>query len=123
MTDQNNLISSFTGEETKAEDERMSLSMIEANAKSTLHEIIMAEKMDFEAKLERMARRKQWLKAHQQLIRTLLSYSVLHGSCGGGLASVRMELILLLQVDAVVACRNIMQMVYFIQLFQGVTIN
>ena len=123
MTDQNNLISSFTGEETQAEDERMSLSMIEANAKSSLHEIIMAEKMDFEAKLERMARRKQWLKAHQQLIRTLLSYSVLHGSCGGGLASVRMELILLLQVDAVVACRNIMQMVYFIQLFQGVTIN
>ena len=86
----------------------MSLSMIEANAKSTLHEIIMAEKMDFEAKLERMARRKQWLKAHQQLIRTLLSYSVLHGSCGGGLASVRMELILLLQVNAIAACRNIM---------------
>ena len=80
----------------------MSLSMIEANAKSTLHEIIMAEKMDFEAKLERMARRKQWLKAHQQLIRTLLSYSVLHGSCGGGLASVRMELILLLQVNFLV---------------------
>ncbi len=77
----------------------MSLSMIEASAKSsTLHEVIMAEKMDFEAKLERMARRKQWLKAHQQLLRTLLSYSVLHGSCGGGLASVRMELILLLQV-------------------------
>ena len=76
----------------------MSLSMIEGNTKSTLHEVIMAEKLDFEAKLERMARRKQWLKAHQQLIRTLLSYSVLHGSCGGGLASVRMELILLLQV-------------------------
>ena len=108
MTDHtNNLISSFTGEETQVEDERMSLSMIEANAKSTLHEIIMAEKMDFEAKLERMARRKQWLKAHQQLIRTLLSYSVLHGSCGGGLASVRMELILLLQVNAPVVCRNI----------------
>ena len=123
MTDQNNLISSFTGEETQAEDERMSLSMIEANAKSTLHEIIMAEKMDFEAKLERMARRKQWLKAHQQLVRTLLSYSVLHGSCGGGLASVRMELILLLQVNAIVACRNIMQMVYFIHLIQGIAIN
>ena len=78
--------------------DRMSLSMIEGNTKSTLHEVIMAEKLDFEAKLERMARRKQWLKAHQQLLRTLLSYSVLHGSCGGGLASVRMELILLLQV-------------------------
>ena len=48
----------------------MSLSMIEANTKSTLHEIIMAEKLDFEAKLQRMAKRKQWLKAHQQLLRT-----------------------------------------------------
>ncbi|ELU10253.1 hypothetical protein CAPTEDRAFT_201231 [Capitella teleta] len=66
-------------------------------ARPTLHEVILAEKMDFEAKLKRMARRKQWLKAHQQLLRTLLSYSVLHGSGGGGLASVRMELILLLQ--------------------------
>jgi len=53
--------------------------------------------LDFEAKQVRTARRKQWLKANQQLLRTLLSYSVLHGSCGGGLASVRMELILLLQ--------------------------
>ena len=44
-----------------------------------------------------MAKRKHWLKTNQQLLRTLLSYSVLHGSCGGGLASVRMELILLLQ--------------------------
>ncbi len=61
-------------------------------------QVILAEKMDFEAKLQRMARRKTWLRAHQQLLRTLLSYSVLHGSCGGGLASVRMELILLLQV-------------------------
>ena len=63
----------------------------------TLHEVLMAEKLDFEAKQQRMSRRKQWLMAHQQLLRTLLSYSVLHGSCGGGLASVRMELILLLQ--------------------------
>ncbi len=53
--------------------------------------------MDFEAKLERTSRRKHWLKANQQLLRTLLSYSVLHGACGGGLSSVRMELILLLQ--------------------------
>ncbi len=66
-------------------------------SKATLHEVILAEKMDFDAKLDRTARRKEWLKANQQLLRTLLSYSVLHGSCGGGLASVRMELILLLQ--------------------------
>uniref|UniRef100_A0A0P4VQG0 Uncharacterized protein n=1 Tax=Scylla olivacea TaxID=85551 RepID=A0A0P4VQG0_SCYOL len=47
--------------------------------------------------MERAARRKRWLLANQQLLRTLLSYCSLHGSSGGGLASVRMELILLLQ--------------------------
>jgi len=63
----------------------------------TLHEVILAEKNDFDAKLTRMERRKQWLKANQLLLRTLMSYSALHGSRGGGLASVRMELLLLLQ--------------------------
>lgn len=28
----------------------------------TLHEILMAEKLDFEAKVQRAARRKKWLK-------------------------------------------------------------
>ncbi|CAG0879086.1 unnamed protein product [Darwinula stevensoni] len=63
----------------------------------TLHEILLADKLDFEAKLKRAARRKEWLKANQPLLRTLLSYCSLHGACGGGLASVRMEIILLLQ--------------------------
>lgn len=63
----------------------------------TLHSAMLAEKSDFEAKVDRMARRKNWLKANEQLLRTLLSYAVLHGSCGGGLASMCMELLLLLQ--------------------------
>eukprot|EP00094_Tigriopus_californicus_P002839 TCALIF_02737-PA protein Name:"Similar to DMXL1 DmX-like protein 1 (Homo sapiens)" AED:0.22 eAED:0.22 QI:0/0.72/0.68/1/1/1/19/158/2211 len=63
----------------------------------TLHEVMMAEKVDFEAKINRAIRRKQWLRANQTLLRTLLSYCGLHGANGGGLASVRMELILLLQ--------------------------
>ena len=63
----------------------------------TLHEVILAEKMDFEAKLDRMARRKQWLQHNQQLLRTLVAYCVLQGSEGGGLSSVQMELLLLLQ--------------------------
>ena len=63
----------------------------------TLHEVMMAEKADFEAKVQRAVKRKQWLKANQTLLRTLLSYCGLHGANGGGLASVRMELILLLQ--------------------------
>ncbi|XP_053977801.1 dmX-like protein 2 isoform X6 [Hylaeus volcanicus] len=63
----------------------------------TLHEILVAEKLDFEAKVQRAVRRKKWLKANETLLRTLLSYCSLHGASGGGLASVRMELVLLLQ--------------------------
>ncbi|KAG8301469.1 DmX-like protein 1 [Homalodisca vitripennis] len=65
--------------------------------KPTLHEILMAETSEFEAKVQRAARRKKWLKANETLLRTLLSYCSLHGASGGGLASVRMELVLLLQ--------------------------
>ncbi|XP_062854976.1 dmX-like protein 1 isoform X2 [Trichomycterus rosablanca] len=42
-------------------------------------------------------RRRRWLQRNQPLLRIFLSYCSLHGSHGGGLASVRMELILLLQ--------------------------
>ncbi|XP_033329143.2 rabconnectin-3 alpha isoform X7 [Megalopta genalis] len=63
----------------------------------TLHEILVADKLDFEAKVQRVVRRKKWLKANETLLRTLLSYCSLHGASGGGLASVRMELVLLLQ--------------------------
>uniref|UniRef100_A0A4W5QJI7 Dmx like 1 n=1 Tax=Hucho hucho TaxID=62062 RepID=A0A4W5QJI7_9TELE len=41
--------------------------------------------------------RRHWLQSNQPLLRMFLSYCSLHGSHGGGLASVRMELILLLQ--------------------------
>ncbi|XP_022241502.1 dmX-like protein 2 isoform X2 [Limulus polyphemus] len=63
----------------------------------TLHEILQADKQDFEAKLMHSYKRKQWLKANEALLRTLLSYCSLHGAHGGGLAAVRMELSLLLQ--------------------------
>ena len=71
----------------------------EANQSSvaTLSEVILAEQSDFDAKLMRLARRRRWLKSNKALLRTLLSFSVLHGSCGGGLVSMRMELLLLLQ--------------------------
>ncbi|XP_068165550.1 dmX-like protein 1 isoform X2 [Antennarius striatus] len=41
--------------------------------------------------------RRHWLQSNQPLLRMFLSYCSLHGAHGGGLASVRMELILLLQ--------------------------
>ncbi|XP_046448229.1 dmX-like protein 2 isoform X2 [Daphnia pulex] len=70
---------------------------ISADEPVTLHEILLAEKLDLEAKVKRTNRRRRWLKANELLVRTLLSYCSVHGSQGGGLASVRMELILLLQ--------------------------
>ncbi|GLV44690.1 Rabconnectin-3A [Carabus blaptoides fortunei] len=68
----------------------------ETSPRPTLHEILIQEKLDFEAKVQRAARRKRWLRANETLLRTLLSYCSLHGATGG-LASVRMELVLLLQ--------------------------
>ena len=64
---------------------------------TALHQVIMKEKQDFETRLLRSARRKRWLSANETLLRTLLSFCVLHGANGGGLVNVRMELILLLQ--------------------------
>lgn len=49
-------------------------------------------------------RRRLWLQRNQPLLRIFLSYCGLHGSHGGGLASVRMELILLLQESQQVTC-------------------
>nr|XP_014352268.1 PREDICTED: dmX-like protein 1 [Latimeria chalumnae] len=46
---------------------------------------------------EYLHRRRQWLLKNQSLLRMFLSYCSLHGSHGGGLGSVKMELILLLQ--------------------------
>ncbi|XP_076053753.1 rabconnectin-3 alpha isoform X2 [Oratosquilla oratoria] len=88
------LVETGMGEET---EKPRSPSPIPTSEPSTLHEILQQEKLEFEAKMERAAKRKRWLTANQQLLRTLLSYCSLHGSSGGGLASVRMELVLLLQ--------------------------
>ncbi|XP_073077689.1 dmX-like protein 1 isoform X9 [Manis javanica] len=46
---------------------------------------------------ENFQEKRQWLLKYQSLLRMFLSYCILHGSHGGGLASVRMELILLLK--------------------------
>ena len=51
---------------------------------------------NFESKLKRAVRRRRWLKANEHLLRTLVSFTSLHGMHGGGLASVRMELLLLM---------------------------
>ncbi|OWA51395.1 DmX-like protein 2 [Hypsibius exemplaris] len=63
--------------------------------KPSLHEVMLADKMDFDARLQRVTRRKTWLKANQQLLRSLIHYCQIYGGNGGGLASVYMELTLL----------------------------
>lgn len=49
-----------------------------------------------ESKMKRLSRRRRWLKANEHLLQTLISFTSLHGMHGGGLASVRMELLLFL---------------------------
>nr|NP_572302.2 Rabconnectin-3A [Drosophila melanogaster]AAF46135.3 Rabconnectin-3A [Drosophila melanogaster] len=83
--------------DAEARDKEMNASIYPSTERPTLHEILMQDKQDFEAKVMRAAKRKRWLKANETLLRTLLSYCSLHGASGGGLASVRMELVLLLQ--------------------------
>lgn len=60
---------------------------------TTLHE----NTEDIADQQKNFQKRRQWLLKYQSLLRMFLSYCILHGSHGGGLASVRMELILLLQ--------------------------
>jgi hypothetical protein len=62
-----------------------------------LHEQVIKDQKSFHAKIQRLNRRKLWLRSNELLLRTLLSYCSLHSAHGGGLASVRMELILLMQ--------------------------
>lgn len=51
--------------------------MMRPGEKPTLHEILMAEKMDFEAKVQRAAKRKKWLKG---LLYTMQRGLVSHSS-------------------------------------------
>lgn len=44
--------------------------MMRPGEKPTLHEILMAEKLDFEAKVERAAKRKRWLKGLCHIFRS-----------------------------------------------------
>ena len=47
--------------------------MMRPGEKPTLHEILMAEKMDFEAKVQRAAKRKKWLKGLLCVMQCVLS--------------------------------------------------
>ncbi|XP_068279898.1 dmX-like protein 1 isoform X8 [Nyctibius grandis] len=66
---------------------------------ATLHENTedLADQQKYMLQKDDFQKRCEWLLKYQSLLRMFLSYCILHGSHGGGLASVRMELILLLQ--------------------------
>lgn len=55
------------------------------------------ERRRLQAKQLHFERRKAWLRKNQALLRVFLSYCSLHGAKGGGVTSVRMELLFLLQ--------------------------
>lgn len=69
------------------------LECIEAGA----YERHQMERRRLQAKQQHSERRKAWLRKNQALLRVFLSYCSLHGAKGGGVTSVRMELLFLLQ--------------------------
>ncbi|XP_065517245.1 dmX-like protein 1 isoform X3 [Lathamus discolor] len=81
----------------EVEDTHSEISVMPEEA--TLHENTedFADQQKRILQKEDFQKRRQWLLKYQSLLRMFLSYCILHGSHGGGLASVRMELILLLQ--------------------------
>ncbi|KAM6303961.1 dmX-like protein 1 isoform 4-T4 [Podargus strigoides] len=81
----------------EAEEIQSGISVMPEEA--TLHENTgdLADRQKDMLQKEDFQKRRQWLLKYQSLLRMFLSYCILHGSHGGGLASVRMELILLLQ--------------------------
>lgn len=64
------------------------------------------ERRRLQAKQQHFERRKAWLRKNQALLRVFLSYCSLHGAKGGGVTSVRMELLFLLQESQQVHVSN-----------------
>lgn len=67
------------------------------------------ERRRLQAKQLHAERRKAWLRENQALLRVFLSYCSLHGAKGGGVTSVRMELLFLLQESQQVCPRMMVQ--------------
>ncbi len=48
-----------------------------------LHEQVMEDQKTFQARIERLNRRKEWLRSNELLLRTFISYCSLHNAKGG----------------------------------------
>jgi hypothetical protein len=62
-----------------------------------LHEQLYRDEKLFQSKVQRLNKRKEWLRSNELLLRTFLCYCSLHSANGAGLSSVKMELVLLMQ--------------------------
>jgi hypothetical protein len=62
-----------------------------------LHEQLLKDQNIFQNKVQRLNKRKEWLRSNELLLRTFLSYCSLHSANRAGLTSVKMELVLLMQ--------------------------
>lgn len=93
------------GKENDSEVENWGESAVSVDVPDELLEHIEAgayerhqlERRRLQAKQQHSERRKAWLRKNQALLRVFLSYCSLHGAKGGGVTSVRMELLFLLQ--------------------------
>lgn len=61
-----------------------------------LHESLRLDRIDFKQRFKNTIRRRNWLRGHQKLLRTLISYCSLHSALNYRLTSIQMELLLLL---------------------------
>jgi len=87
--DNDSLLSSY--------DQTSMFNNLDTSQPSLLHEQVIKDQRTFQAKIARLNKRKEWLRSNELLLRTFLSYCSLHSASGGGLCSVKMELVLLMQ--------------------------
>ncbi|MEQ2207279.1 DmX-like protein 2 [Xenoophorus captivus] len=91
------------GKEERSEVERNRTASVDIsdealeNMEAGAYERHQMERRRLQAKQQHSERRKAWLRKNQALLRVFLSYCSLHGAKGGGVTSVRMELLFLLQ--------------------------
>ncbi|XP_052438398.1 dmX-like protein 2 isoform X2 [Carassius gibelio] len=79
------------------EDGSLDLEDLQFQGEVGAYERHQMERRRLQAKQLHAERRKAWLRDNQALLRVFLSYCSLHGAKGGGVTSVRMELLFLLQ--------------------------
>ncbi|KAI5611383.1 dmX-like protein 2, partial [Silurus asotus] len=69
----------------------------ERTGETDVYERHLQDRRRLQAKQLHAERRKAWLRKNEALLRVFLTYCSLHGAKGGGVTSVRMELLFLLQ--------------------------